>query len=780
MPSMGAKEAAAATSGRSASSSVGPTHDERRLSASDGLFRRWSTRHKSNTGASAQSSAPNSQRLSVIVRKNTNTVAKPPSSKAEPHASSSDASRHQSKKTERNANGSRKERSSNAHGDETIYVRVDLPDSLDKQARKPKKEGNERSPSTAHPRSKPKDAQPPRFLRFFLGSDNSRSNSKEQKRRHNKQKPSKSSSQRPHAKAPKISSKQAVPSATKSRHKHDNHKGNDKSQHSNKQRTKKASSSSSSSKKASGSKAPLPKGAAVDATKPAIVVTKKPTIRFSEPPVQQPSDPAPVSTGALLPQIPMPQTNRDVVAMPMPEHYTMSLDGDIAVRKELPRIPDRRKSAFGTDPQGGVPGSKGATVLQPLQQHYFVDSNSPNRLSTVSQNSVATTGGKSHVSYLEHAENEEEQQQTVRVYRVLGRRNTNQQELADIHAVDAQSPLLVTIAQDGSIVGETGAKPVVKMPSAFSPTLSLQNQMADTHGSAIAPVTSTGDSTSFGTDSLKTARLFTGKHHFEDRRYHRGGLLATFDMPSKAATTSKPHDPQAREDVDRRGSSPNYSVPQRILARKGSDVSDIAMRTHLSTNVDNDGTPSAARIQADSGIRSSRGDSFHSSADEQMTDQAFSEWLHLHAVTDQTPPQELQRQSQSLSLACAQYSSASSVVAPQQHSHQSVPPPSQQRHFSPSPPHQNPAASSDIQRLAHSSNDSGKSDGLVGQLLTRVSDLETRFMCMEAIMASIEEKLAGLTVTAAPTLSRSLSMKRMTAAFSAGKMPEIRNVDKSH
>ncbi|KAJ1902655.1 hypothetical protein LPJ81_003485, partial [Coemansia sp. IMI 209127] len=617
----------------------------------------------------------------------------------------------------------------------------------------------------------PKDAQTPRFLRFLLGGDDDRNKSKEGKHKHDKQKSNKSSAHHSHSKPPKASSKQPLNSVISGRHKHDSSHSSDKNHRHHGNHTQR-SKKSASSKKAGGSKAPPKSAAALGAGKIEATSAKKPTIRFSEPPVQPSIDPTPTSSGAMLPPMPMPQSNKNTITMPMPipEHYTISQGGDIAVRKELPKVPDLRLSTFGTDPQN--PESKRVAVLQPLSQRYYIESSNANRLSAVSQSSAATIGDKSHASY---SDNDEGQQQTVRVYRVLGRRNTNQQELADIQATDAQSPLLVTIAQDGSIVGEVSTKPTMKMPSAFSPAASLQRQRSGNHGSVTSPAASTtsaGIATSVGTGSYTTARMFTGKQRSGDLHQH-SEIPAVFDLPDDAVT-GVGHGSQGPEGADYYGSSTHFGGPQRRASRRGSDVSDIAMRTHLAANVDHAGASDSSGSQADNGIRSSQRNSLSSSADEQMTEQAFSEWLHLHAVTDQPPPQELRRRSLSISQAFARSSSETPQQPPKQH----ILSPSLQRRFSPPLSNQNPAAYSDPQRPAYSAGSLDKPDGLVAQLLARVSDLEARFMCTEAIMASIEEKLAGLTTAAAPSLSHSLSMKRMTAAFSAGKMPELKSVDK--
>ncbi|KAJ1730246.1 hypothetical protein LPJ72_004564 [Coemansia sp. Benny D160-2] len=383
---------------------------------------------------------------------------------------------------------------------------------------------------------------------------------------------------------------------------------------------------------------------------------------------------------------------------------------------EHPEVADLRLSSVGIDQHAG--DFRRTTILQPIPQRYYFDSKIPSRLNIASHDNTATVNnGNIQAGSSKKTDVEEGEQQTVRVYRVLGRRNTSQQVGADIQSTDAHSPLLVTIAQDGSIVGGSSVKPADRMPSAFLPTLPTVS------------AESTETAPSHGTAPCQSA-------------------LPVIDQPSF----------KQEEDADNGSycSSTGNSGSQSRTSRLGSDVSDIAMRRHL--HVDEEGTHTHGAAAVDTPT-------------DHTSDGPCSERPpDLHTVTDQPPPPVLRRQSYSLSQAFARSSSAA------QQAHQYSPPPSMQRHYNPSHSHQNRAVvSPELQQRVYSVDSSRGSDGpVVAQLLARVSDLETRFMCMEAIMTSIEEKLAGLTTAAAPTLSRSLSMKRMTTSLSAGKIPEIK------
>ncbi|KAJ2515979.1 hypothetical protein H4217_004860 [Coemansia sp. RSA 1939] len=723
MPSTRAEKA---IPGRSASPSETAAH-ERRWSASDTLFRRWSTKRKDHATRDDEDDPSVSQRPSVLVRRHSSSAAK--GSSAAKATAPSDSSRQQVKRVQRTAHKHSSDRKHSRTHKHRSASKIDHHDSSNVG---PGLSKEKQSAPSDRPRLFSDGVHRPRFLRFLLSSSSSNrdKDKKEKSSRHSKhdkngkQNPKKGNTRRSHSSPSDTKSKQQS-SFTKPHHKHDKHSHTHRHRHrhhdetgSHRSRHNKHSTKKPSSRKATdGSKVSL-NSTALSIERIIATRTREPTVRFSEPPEQHSDIPLPLSSGVLLPPaMPLPN-NKSVISMPTPRHYSVTQGDDSMANSEHPEVTDLRLSSVGIDQHAS--DSRRTTILQPIPQRHYFDSKIPSRLNIASHDNTATVNnGNIQAGSSKKTDVEESEQQTVRVYRVIGRRNTSQQVGADIQNTDAHSPLLVTIAQDGSIVGGSSVKPADRMPSAFLPTLpTVSSESTET-----AP--------SHGTAPYQSA-------------------LPVIDRPSF----------KQEEDVDNGSycSSTSNSGSQSRTSRLGSDVSDIAMRRHL--HVDEEGTHGAVAVDTPTDHTSD------GPCSERPPD--------LHTVTDQPPPPVLWRQSYSLSQAFARSSSTA------QQAHQYSPPPSMQRHYIPSQSqsqsHQNRAVVSPglQQRVYSVGSPRGSDEPVVAQLLARVSDLETRFMCMEAIMTSIEEKLAGLTTAAAPTLSRSLSMKRMTTSLSAGKIPEIK------
>ncbi|KAI9505565.1 hypothetical protein BX070DRAFT_220316 [Coemansia spiralis] len=722
-----------------ASSSLPPANDipqERRWSASDLLFRRWSTKRQHQPTEDVQPSSPPKKRPSVLVRRSSGSAAAkktaataapkdPPTSPRKPQRTAQHqhqhqepqknkpnaaAHQHQPQKNKPNAAAHQQQprRSKpNPAARQRRHSQVDLNGTSTANMHKPTKE--KPSLNSTRPRTVFHGIQAPRFLRALLngGSDNRNSVKKgkqPKKKSHSHSRP-KQQKQKPAAK----------PSTTKSRHKsshsHSSHRSDKKKQHPPHEHRHHLHNMTD---REAGAK-PLPKADSLSLAKTSVAATSVPTVRFSEPPEQhiQASDTLPI--GVQIPPAGISPKN-NIVAMPVPKHYTAGQAGRMPMEAAPLEDPNLRLSGFGLSQHSYTlsddearPGE--VAVLQPLPQRFYIDSQDPNRLSTASRNSVMTTGGESHISsYTDPDENDEGKQQTVRVYRILGHRNTNERMDINSQAARVRSPLLVTIANDGSIVGEstyphrsTGNVHPNKSSGALTKDMKLSAGSTESAEAA----------TSLGTESFATAQLFTGRPSSDE--YHSA-------------------------DSD--------------------NVSDIAMRAHLSVDEEN--------IMGSS-FPSSQPSSPHSN-EEQAVDNAFFEWLRLQAATDHPPPQDLQRNQPTISQTVAQSTSAMPLSYIHNISHASS-----QRHYSPSSSQRNSTFAPYLQKSDSQVDRSSRIETLVAQLLARVSDLESRFVCMEAIMASIEEKLAGLTTTAAPSISRSLSMKRAMSAFSAaGKMPEVK------
>ncbi|KAJ2015411.1 hypothetical protein IWW57_005688, partial [Coemansia sp. S610] len=313
----------------------------------------------------------------------------------------------------------------------------------------------------------------------------------------------------------------------------------------------------------------------------------------------------------------------------------------------------------------------------------------------------------------------------VHVYKVLGRVTSSLESGSNM----AQSPVLVTVSRNGSVTSEVSLAhrrseennssifqsiSTSVLPSLRSPPISslISKQRADYSSKALSPsqqTTSTGGFTSLGGDSFTTARLYTGAASPK-------GLVS--NMSVSAVTSRK---------------------------RRDSDVSDIAMRKHLVITDDR------------AGLERSRSGSIYSGYEiPASANRTFSEWLRTQITGEEiTPENQVADTSATIAQAVARspsagpdaHSSGTSDGAPQVPDQLSQ---SHQRHFNPPSIH---APSEDPQAF--------------GMLVARVSDLETRFTCMEALLTSLEDELSELAVTPR-TLSRlrhAISATRLTAGM---------------
>ncbi|KAJ2902467.1 hypothetical protein GGI21_004554 [Coemansia aciculifera] len=255
----------------------------------------------------------------------------------------------------------------------------------------------------------------------------------------------------------------------------------------------------------------------------------------------------------------------------------------------------------------------------------------------------------------------------------------------DISANVAQSsPMLVTVARNGSITSEASLLPrrseeASSSPQNAVPVMSLvSRQRVDDSGSArlYSPA-------SMGDESYTTARLFTGT-------VSPRGLETSND---KAPGADHAEELDARKRLGRN--------------RGGSDVSDIAMRRHL------------------------------------VVDENSSASMYSELDT-----------------------SSAHILGQFPQSHQ--------RHYY-------PPVSHGLQTTAAPGDDSSSSpkedvqQQLLHALLTRVSDLETRFTCMEALLASVEDELSELAVTPR-TLGRFRRAVSATRIPLAGVRPVVGSV----
>ncbi|KAJ2827789.1 hypothetical protein FBU31_003081, partial [Coemansia sp. 'formosensis'] len=330
----------------------------------------------------------------------------------------------------------------------------------------------------------------------------------------------------------------------------------------------------------------------------------------------------------------------------------------------------------------------------------------------------------------------------VRVYKVLGRVNSTLDSGSNV----AQSPILVTMPRSGSITSEVSLMPrrseenssslfysaASVMPSLRSPPISslISKQLTDGVSRTLSPgqqTVSTGGATSMGGESFTTARLYTGTMSPTD--------LTEMVQPDSGAVAKSLGADNAR-------------------SRRNSDVSDIAMRNHLVITDD--------RVN----FERSRPGSIHSGYElPASANRTFSEWLLTQTAINQSVPLS---QGADTSAIITQAVARSPSVGPAASSNSDgsprVPgqfPQSFQRHYFP------PAT-----RVSNTA--SNEESHALNLLQARVSDLETRFTCMEALLASIEDELSDLDVTPR-TLSR---LRRAVSAtrLPAGTRPVVRAV----
>ncbi|KAJ2252151.1 hypothetical protein GGI13_003448 [Coemansia sp. RSA 455] len=322
----------------------------------------------------------------------------------------------------------------------------------------------------------------------------------------------------------------------------------------------------------------------------------------------------------------------------------------------------------------------------------------------------------------------------VRVYKVLGRVNSTLDSGTNV----AQSPMLVTVSRNGSITSEVSLMPrrseengssifqsvaANVLPSLRSPPISslISKQLANNGSRTRSPgqqTASTGGATSQGEESYTTARLYTG--------------------------TMSPKDFTARTQPDS-GAVTESMGADNTRTRRDSDVSDIAMRNHLVIGDDH------------AILERSRPSSIHSGYELPATaNRTFSEWLRTQTGADKTTPENQMPNTSATIAQTVTRSPPSAGPAVPSSSDSSPHVPGQflqsyQRHYYPP-----------FTRTSYTA--PNEESQALNLLQARVSDLETRFTCMEALLASVEDELSELAVT--PRI-----LSRLKRAVSATRLP---------
>ncbi|KAJ2618011.1 hypothetical protein H4S08_000091 [Coemansia sp. RSA 1365] len=317
------------------------------------------------------------------------------------------------------------------------------------------------------------------------------------------------------------------------------------------------------------------------------------------------------------------------------------------------------------------------------------------------------------------------------VFQVLGRRNT-QRSRHIAKTSDAVSPVLVTIARDGSIVSDLTSRPSEEQ-AGLPPKVSMEAFVSAST-----------------TDQIKP--------HVCSRKLSPMTSSAAADISASIGTGS----------FDTAQIVPNTwpsEEPFKGTRRQSDEVSEIDMRKHLLFGDD----------QASAGDHQSSG---VVSKNRSVTDQTFAEWLH-NQTTDHSR-QNYHPRNQSIAQAIIQgpalpertipntNTSAADLSAAASGREKTLP----VKQFSPQMPY---FAPSELQgRLVRAADN--EQAGIFEQLLARVVELESQFTCMEAVMVSIEEKLTR--ITSSP--SQSLSIRRPSKPRpSTGITPELRTATES-
>ncbi|KAJ1724991.1 hypothetical protein LPJ53_000780 [Coemansia erecta] len=408
------------------------------------------------------------------------------------------------------------------------------------------------------------------------------------------------------------------------------------------------------------------------------------------------------------------------------------------------------------------------SILQLGQLQKRIRRNDPSQ-----QKSVRVSAGS---TYDNENEEDDSRQQQLRIYRVLGRKSGCRDLGAKVDGDRQLTPVLVTIARDGSIVSDTTSRPSEDLSTSHPDQQTQQQQKylprhpspirmpvaaphapdnIGTMGSpGVSSMTTDGATDSMGgADSFATARLFTGTLSPEPMPGHREEVLEV-EHPA----------------------SGRYSVG--AADGDSDEVSDIAMREHLEDvgPVDQD----------------SMGDELDK-LDRLDDDRSFAEWLKRQAVVDDRP--DCRPVASSIAQAVAQMQFP---MPPPRHSNSNsnshVPAGglahSQQRHYSPS---MATTAAGGVPPPSFARAVGSDQMGLLEGMLARVADLESRFTCVEALMGCFNDKLDILLSNANPAATAAESPQTMStgnaqsstsrstvadaAATTAEKCPVICNLD---
>ncbi|KAJ2229281.1 hypothetical protein IWW45_006262 [Coemansia sp. RSA 485] len=479
-----------------------------------------------------------------------------------------------------------------------------------------------------------------------------------------------------------------------------------------------------------------------------------------------------------------------------------------------PPIPMPMPAAFATDSSAATSGSREPTVqfLQPMDDSAHVKetpmpmpthTSVPRRMvleeiarapaSAVLQlgqvRQISSKGGSSkHNSHTSMASADDDNQQ-LRIYKVLGRKPAVRNLHSRVNSDKQISPVLVTIARDGSVISDLASRPSEELPAGFATSsyskasrqsspvrapLSTASRLPAQSQPEHQPLISNGLRIvgSPGQSSMSTAEVATT---------NSAGGAESFATAKLFTGTLSPK-PVFQHDDDKPNLRSNADVNSIVGDNDRLDeVSDIAMRNHLEdTSFADDDQEEKTENDGDAAFHRKRVLAEPSGESLTAADKAFSEWLKAQAAVNDRPD------GQQTPLSIAQ--TVARMPFPMPPRHYTAPDTSaqthlpfcasaqtQQRHYSPSmltaagvpPPSFSRAVGSD-------------QVGLLEGMMSRVSDLESRFTCIEAMMSSFNDKLDILLSTSKASrtsITHSLSIGNASESdksiAAAGKTPAV-------
>ncbi|KAJ2724189.1 hypothetical protein GGI07_002143 [Coemansia sp. Benny D115] len=375
----------------------------------------------------------------------------------------------------------------------------------------------------------------------------------------------------------------------------------------------------------------------------------------------------------------------------------------------------------------------------------------------------------------------EEDPQQLRIYRVLGRKGKNNSIHARVNSDIQLSPVLVTIARDGSIVSSESPRPSEELPpcsSGYHPARTPSPIRQPVTESISPPVAEATDELGIGPSVEHSPKPETGTDTATGATSTTSpGATESFATARLFTDTLSPEPVRGLTDQDASAKPESHS---------SDEVSEIAMRRYLATSSRKSSNISYLSDIVEDDLSKKATDTVpHTAAismdseDNSAADQAFSDWLKAQAAVNDRP--EVQSLPVTASIAQTVYSQTeqqairNDIAYLKTHGLNAL----NQRRYSPTA-----AASMGIPPPSFTRAVGSDQMGLLEGLLARVSELESRFTCVEALMDSFNDKMDNLLAASlAPNhacTSMSIGNASVESVATAAKMPMvIKNVNRN-